>query len=57
LSAKHDGDGNDCSNSDRYIMNNGLNRKQTPETKFNPWRFSTCSVKYFTKFLTENPSN
>ncbi|KAK0064442.1 ADAM family mig-17, partial [Biomphalaria pfeifferi] len=57
LSAEHDGDGNDCSNSDRYIMNNGLNRKQTPETKYNPWIFSACSVKYFTKFLTENPSN
>ncbi|KAI8792428.1 ADAM family mig-17, partial [Biomphalaria glabrata] len=57
LSAKHDGDGNDCSNSDRYIMNNGLNGEQTPETKFNPWQFSACSVKYFTKFLTENPSN
>ncbi|XP_055888614.1 uncharacterized protein LOC106052213 isoform X4 [Biomphalaria glabrata] len=53
LSAKHDGDGNSCSKYDRYIMSSGEFWKQTPETKYNPWRFSSCSVNYFTTFLTE----
>ncbi|XP_055887584.1 uncharacterized protein LOC106068867 isoform X4 [Biomphalaria glabrata] len=53
LSAKHDGDGNSCSKYDRYIMSSGEFRKQTPETKYNPWQFSSCSVNYFTTFLTK----
>ncbi|XP_055889858.1 uncharacterized protein LOC106080032 isoform X2 [Biomphalaria glabrata] len=53
LSAKHDGDGNDCSNSDRYIMSSGDFMTQTPETKYNPWLFSACSVNYFTTFVAE----
>ncbi|XP_055887586.1 uncharacterized protein LOC106073612 isoform X2 [Biomphalaria glabrata] len=53
LSAKHDGDGNSCSKFDRYIMSSGVLSKQTPETKYNPWQFSSCSVNNFTTFLTE----
>ncbi|KAK6986942.1 A disintegrin and metalloproteinase with thrombospondin motifs 7, partial [Biomphalaria glabrata] len=53
LSAKHDGDGNSCSKYDRYIMSSGEFREQTPETIYNPWQFSSCSVNYFTTFLTK----
>ncbi|KAK0052646.1 ADAM family mig-17, partial [Biomphalaria pfeifferi] len=57
LSARHDGDGNSCSKYDGHIMSSGEFWKQTPETKYNPWRFSSCSVHYFTTFLTEFDSS
>ncbi|KAK0065128.1 A disintegrin and metalloproteinase with thrombospondin motifs 6-like isoform X2, partial [Biomphalaria pfeifferi] len=50
LSARHDGDGNPCNASDGYIMGS-LNAGIKPETKYNPWLFSPCSVSYFTSFL------
>ncbi|XP_055887541.1 uncharacterized protein LOC106076033 isoform X2 [Biomphalaria glabrata] len=57
LSADHDGENNSCSDSDRYIMNANTFGKQTPETKYNLWRFSSCSVNSFTTFLTKTVRN
>ncbi|KAK6986925.1 A disintegrin and metalloproteinase with thrombospondin motifs 7, partial [Biomphalaria glabrata] len=57
LSADHDGENNSCSDSDRYIMNANTFGKQTPETKYNLWRFSSCSVNSFTNFLTKTVRN
>ncbi|XP_055887106.1 uncharacterized protein LOC106053118 isoform X2 [Biomphalaria glabrata] len=50
LSAKHDGEKNACKTSDRYIMGS-THAVKKPGTEFNPWRFSSCSVTYFTRFL------
>ncbi|XP_055864673.1 uncharacterized protein LOC106063331 isoform X2 [Biomphalaria glabrata] len=50
LSAEHDGVNNFCSFSQRYIMA-ASNSKETYETEYNPWRFSSCSISYFTRFL------
>ncbi|KAK6986915.1 A disintegrin and metalloproteinase with thrombospondin motifs 7, partial [Biomphalaria glabrata] len=57
LSAKHDGDGNSCSKYNRYIMYSGELRMEAPETIYNSWQFSSCSVNYFTTFLTEFDSS
>ncbi|ESO97868.1 hypothetical protein LOTGIDRAFT_152975 [Lottia gigantea] len=46
LGAKHDGMSIMCSDSDRYIMTAGSYRS-TPQTKTNPWKFSSCSIEYF----------
>ncbi|XP_059166544.1 A disintegrin and metalloproteinase with thrombospondin motifs like isoform X2 [Physella acuta] len=50
LSAKHDGDMNVCSFTERYIMASS-NSEETPDTKTHPWMFSHCSVEYFTSFI------
>ncbi|XP_055860948.1 A disintegrin and metalloproteinase with thrombospondin motifs 7-like isoform X3 [Biomphalaria glabrata] len=52
LSAKHDGEDNTCKASKRFIMGSSELKKR-PGTEYNPWRFSSCSVKYFTSFLKE----
>ncbi|XP_059162424.1 A disintegrin and metalloproteinase with thrombospondin motifs like [Physella acuta] len=50
LSAQHDGEGNNCSVTDRYIMA-GSSTTETTATMFNPWRFSNCSISYFTTYV------
>ncbi|KAI8740988.1 A disintegrin and metalloproteinase with thrombospondin motifs 7, partial [Biomphalaria glabrata] len=52
LSARHDGDNNPCNPSERYIMGAPESVKK-PGNEYNPWRFSPCSVSYFTSFLKE----
>lgn len=47
LSASHDGDGNGCSGNDDYIMASGVG---VPDNT-NPWKFSTCSINYFTTYI------
>ncbi|BFZ04830.1 hypothetical protein BsWGS_07869 [Bradybaena similaris] len=51
LSAPHDGDGNICRSSDRFIMSSG-GLPVTESNKFNPWLFSSCSVDKFTAFIS-----
>ncbi|XP_013069971.2 uncharacterized protein LOC106057353 [Biomphalaria glabrata] len=53
LSAEHDGDDNTCSPSQRYILGSA---NLSPGTEFNPWRFSPCSINYFTNFIKEKLS-
>ncbi|XP_046553728.1 A disintegrin and metalloproteinase with thrombospondin motifs 6-like isoform X4 [Haliotis rubra] len=50
LGAKHDGDGNNCKPSDRFIMSGG-SYKTTDQNERNPWFFSSCSVDYFRNLL------
>ncbi|XP_059142197.1 A disintegrin and metalloproteinase with thrombospondin motifs 6-like [Physella acuta] len=52
LSSNHDGDGNTCYSTDRYIMASSRNYTETPETKLNPWKFSTCSASYFSGYVS-----
>lgn len=49
LSAQHDGVGNTCNGSDFYIMA----PFSGPVQNQNPWRFSSCSVVYFTTFINK----
>ncbi|XP_055862856.1 A disintegrin and metalloproteinase with thrombospondin motifs 7-like isoform X2 [Biomphalaria glabrata] len=51
LSAKHDGYGNSCDSSARYIMATTL-IPATNTTELNPWRFSECSEKYIIDYIT-----
>ncbi|XP_052722475.1 zinc metalloproteinase-disintegrin-like VLAIP-A [Crassostrea angulata] len=44
LGAEHDGTGNSCNRADSYIMAAVSGSVQNQ----NPWKFSTCSVNYFT---------
>uniref|UniRef100_A0A8W8KVH0 Peptidase M12B domain-containing protein n=1 Tax=Magallana gigas TaxID=29159 RepID=A0A8W8KVH0_MAGGI len=44
LGAEHDGTGNSCNSADSYIMAAVSGSVQNQ----NPWKFSTCSVNYFT---------
>ncbi|CAC5419010.1 unnamed protein product [Mytilus coruscus] len=48
LSAMHDGDGNSCSGTDAYIIAYSNSPQQDPNKATNPWKFSTCSIDYFT---------
>ncbi|XP_070200703.1 uncharacterized protein [Littorina saxatilis] len=50
MGAEHDGDGNECSSADRYVMA-GNAHEQTEATKANPWLFSPCSVAYFKQLI------
>ncbi|XP_059177801.1 A disintegrin and metalloproteinase with thrombospondin motifs 6-like [Physella acuta] len=52
LSAQHDGVSNRCTDTSRYIMA-ASTFEETPDTMYNPWQFSSCSVQYFTKFIEE----
>ncbi|XP_065931593.1 A disintegrin and metalloproteinase with thrombospondin motifs 6 isoform X2 [Magallana gigas] len=47
LSASHDGDGNGCSGNDAYIMAASVG----VPVNTNPWKFSTCSINYFTTYI------
>lgn len=49
LGAQHDGSGNACDSDDSYIMS-AVSR---PVQNQNPWKFSTCSVNYFTTFINK----
>uniref|UniRef100_K1QQE9 ADAM family mig-17 n=1 Tax=Magallana gigas TaxID=29159 RepID=K1QQE9_MAGGI len=49
LSAEHDGTGNSCNSADSYIMA----AVAGPVQNQNPWKFSTCSVNYFTTFINK----
>lgn len=49
LGAGHDGFGNTCNSSDFYIMAS----YSTPVQNQNPWKFSSCSVNYFTTFINK----
>ncbi|XP_076471942.1 metalloprotease mig-17-like [Babylonia areolata] len=53
LSANHDGSENLCSSADRYIMANST-QPVTPSNKLNPWRFSSCSLTYFSNFISQS---
>ncbi|CAG2229952.1 unnamed protein product [Mytilus edulis] len=58
LGASHDGDGNECSFNDSYIMASS-NGPQEPgsDTATNPWKFSSCSTNYFTNYIDTLESN
>ena len=49
LGADHDGSNNACTSSDNFIMASvtaaGNNQ--------NPWKFSTCSIDYFTAYIND----
>lgn len=53
LSAEHDGTGNSCNSADSYIMA----AVAGPVQNQNPWKFSTCSVNYFTTFINKLNQN
>ncbi|XP_065931588.1 uncharacterized protein [Magallana gigas] len=53
LSAEHDGTGNFCNSADYYIMA----AVGGPVENQNPWKFSTCSVNYFTTFINKLNQN
>ncbi|KAH9525701.1 hypothetical protein Btru_002099, partial [Bulinus truncatus] len=50
FSADHDGEGNDCQSSDRYIMS-VVSRPATSATKVNPWKFSNCSEQQIALYV------
>ncbi|XP_076450089.1 A disintegrin and metalloproteinase with thrombospondin motifs like [Babylonia areolata] len=50
LGSKHDGEQNNCSSDERYIMSGGVH-PETPTNKLNPWHFSSCSVNAFTQYI------
>ncbi|CAL1534736.1 unnamed protein product [Lymnaea stagnalis] len=52
LSANHDGDYNSCSSLDHYIMAWSLIH-DSDATKLNPWKFSICSITYFTNYIQQ----
>nr|XP_022324371.1 location of vulva defective 1-like isoform X2 [Crassostrea virginica] len=47
LGAVHDGDNNTCTSADAYIMAT----TSIPVDNQNPWKFSICSVSYFTAYI------
>ncbi|XP_046552727.1 LOW QUALITY PROTEIN: uncharacterized protein LOC124262285 [Haliotis rubra] len=50
LGAEHDGLNNSCAPSDRYLMA-GASYNETSANKYNPWRFSPCSINYFKVYI------
>ncbi|PVD33634.1 hypothetical protein C0Q70_04892 [Pomacea canaliculata] len=52
LGALHDGNGNNCSSADRYIMSTG-SQLENDANKYNPWHFSNCSIQYFQNFINK----
>ena len=50
LGAHHDGYNNECSGYDQYIMTarGGISKEAT---RNNPWKFSSCSIDYFRRFI------
>ncbi|XP_071099541.1 A disintegrin and metalloproteinase with thrombospondin motifs 6-like [Haliotis cracherodii] len=50
LGAEHDGLNNTCTPADRYIMA-GASYNETSANKYNPWRFSPCSINYFKVYI------
>ncbi|XP_063412650.1 uncharacterized protein LOC134695353 [Mytilus trossulus] len=58
LGASHDGDGNECSFNDSYIMasSNGPQKPGSAKAT-NPWKFSSCSTNYFTNYINTLESN
>ncbi|KAI8781301.1 A disintegrin and metalloproteinase with thrombospondin motifs 5, partial [Biomphalaria glabrata] len=53
LGARHDGDGNSCPSTDRYIMA-GSSYAVTDSNRLNPWRFSQCSIQAMTSHIKTN---
>ena len=52
LGAYHDGQGNDCSSLDQYIM--AKTPTQLTDANFlNPYQFSHCSINYFRAYLNQ----
>ncbi|XP_022324387.2 uncharacterized protein LOC111125156 [Crassostrea virginica] len=49
LGAEHDGLNNACASSDSYIMA----AVSSPVDNRNPWKFSSCSVNYFTTYINQ----
>lgn len=49
LSSEHDGDGNTCNRTSYFIMA----PSSAPVQNQNPWKFSQCSVDYFTTFINK----
>ena len=45
-------DGNTCLTFERYIMTSRF-RFSSARTAQNPWRFSSCSVEYFSDFIDD----
>ncbi|CAL1545371.1 unnamed protein product [Lymnaea stagnalis] len=54
LSAEHDGEGNNCSSTERYIMSAGYHQETTMNQA---WYFSTCSLKKFNLYIRALLSN
>lgn len=52
LGARHDMDGNTCLTFERYIMTSRF-RFSSARTAQNPWKFSSCSVEYFSDFIND----
>ncbi|XP_059148521.1 A disintegrin and metalloproteinase with thrombospondin motifs like isoform X3 [Physella acuta] len=52
LSARHDGEGNTCRLSDRYIMA-ASSYNQTDDNRYNPWQFSRCSKSYINGYINQ----
>ncbi|KAH9496380.1 hypothetical protein Btru_012414 [Bulinus truncatus] len=51
LASYHDGEGNNCTFDDGYLMASS-NSAPTDSTRQHPWRFSNCSVSYILTFIT-----
>ncbi|KAK7471728.1 hypothetical protein BaRGS_00035610, partial [Batillaria attramentaria] len=56
LGALHDGAGNTCRASDRFLMAGGTSRR-TQENKRNPWFFSSCSAREIARFVRRTLDN
>lgn len=49
LGADHDGSNNACTSSDYFIMAS----VSAAVNNQNPWKFSTCSIDYFTAYIND----
>ncbi|XP_071106639.1 A disintegrin and metalloproteinase with thrombospondin motifs 18-like [Haliotis cracherodii] len=56
LSALHDGDGNSCDGTAKFIMAPSLGIPPRSQAS-NPWLFSTCSIAYFRVFLARSSAS
>ncbi|KAL5007656.1 hypothetical protein ScPMuIL_016462 [Solemya velum] len=57
LGAVHDGENNQCSSGDRYIMA-GFGYGTVPvDKRLHQWHFSPCSTAYFRDFIEKSVSN
>jgi len=51
VGAFHDGDSNECSSDDQFVMAN-ISQPLTESNFNNPFRFSHCSVRYFKQYIS-----
>ncbi|XP_067655987.1 uncharacterized protein [Haliotis asinina] len=52
LGVDHDGDNNNCSSADRYIMSDGVGYQRTENNTYNPYDFSPCSTLKLTQYIS-----